>query len=444
MMLSKTAWERRPAPKRQRGVTSAVSIMALLSLCGAACGTADDDADAKSSDGVVPVFFGDGSASVDSHSDAQGGEDTVADGGSDADAANIDGNGGTSGDGTSGDGTSDGTAQDATATTSAVKLEIPEALTIGQDAAMTIFVKDASGQSAPPADDAVLSFEINGVASAVGFDPAAAAASIAAVAVWKTGAGALRLVAIRPGVASVVVRIAGVASVAQAITVAWPTQSGAVARVPDAGGATSAERTTDLAGTVKLAGSTIGEGGLDFSVRFPEDTLAGGVIALGTTATAAASVAFADLAGTKYAAAQGWLWIDQTNKGQYRGTFWGRSAALKPVVAAFIVDRNGKFGVDELDVRGQRVAPHAAIAFDQHEGVSAVVRQTDPFEIRQAATGSQRYRVVTGDTSKDARFVVDDQERPVVHLGDAAGLLDPELGLIDQNRLSIRGRHGSS
>ncbi len=238
----------------------------------------------------------------------------------------------------------------------ALKLNLPPTLTLTASTAVDLSAKDSQGTTFDASANPDLVIKVNGQAQTVGFDLAAGAAAVQPVAVWKDKAGALRLVALRPGSASVVAQIGTATSPPATLEVGWPEGDGIWAAVPDAAGKTDAEQIFDVPEATKISGSTIGAGGLDASVRFASSSTGGNVLELGKAPTLAVAAGFADLAGTKYSGAQGWIWIDQTNKGVFRGTAWVRSTSLKPMAVAFRIERNGTFGIDPLDEAATELA----------------------------------------------------------------------------------------
>ena len=269
----------------------------------------------------------------------------------------------------------------------ALKLTLPDSLILAGSTAIELAAKDSQGTTFDAAANPALVVKINGQAQTVGFDLAAGSAAVQPIAVWKDKTGALRLVGVRPGKASVVAQIGAALSPPVEVEVGWPEGDGIWAAVPDAAGKTDAEQILDVPEAIKISGSTIGGGGLDASVRFASSSTGGNVLELGKAPTLAVAAGFADLAGTKYSGAQGWIWIDQTNKGVFRGTAWVRSTSLKPLVVVFRIERNGTFGIDTLDDEATDLAKSDNIeptTGTHHSRVSVLV----------GAPGTQRFHVV--------------------------------------------------
>ena len=340
------------APARR--AVAARWLAALLLLGAGACGTDEaSDKDAGGSDIVVPVF---------GHDATDGGADALADT-ADAVDATDDTDLETEDDAATDVADVPDTAppEDVQSGTSAVKLTVPDNLPIGSDAEALVEIKGGDGQTSTLADGADVTVEIDGADHALGYDPVADAKGPPAAVVWRTGAGKLRIVGVRPGSATIRVTVEGVTSAASTVAVGYGAFSGIVARVPDAGGSTAAAQQIDVADKVKLGGATIGGGGLDAQIRFPQDASGGSSHEVGPGKPASAVAGFADLAGTKYTGAQGWVFVDQTNKGLFRGSVWVRTAQLKPVLMAFSVERDGLFGIDPLDEAPTELAKSDAL-----------------------------------------------------------------------------------
>ncbi|MCO4761641.1 MAG: hypothetical protein KC502_09070 [Myxococcales bacterium] len=235
-------------------------------------------------------------------------------------------------------------------TAAAVTLALPEKLGLGTGTTPIIKMVQSDGsKTTPTADDEVV-FVVDGVVQ-TGAGLGAEGKTQPAVAAWTFG-GKRTVVGARAGTASVVVKVNGLASEPAKVQVTYPTSMGVIAVTADAAGLTTASRTADLPNTVQLKGKTIGAGGLTASLRFPTSASTGDKLDLSKPPTDGAlklTVSFADLGGASAKMAQGYLWIDQTEKGLFRGSFLGRTAQLKPVAGVFVVQREGKFGIDLLD-----------------------------------------------------------------------------------------------
>ncbi len=217
---------------------------------------------------------------------------------------------------------------------------------------LNVQVQSTSGTKGPPSAVSPPQVLIDGAEVGSKGWVAAAGEKQPAVALWPDDApGKWRVVAIRPGAASVQLRYGGVTSNAISFKSAWPEKPAIRVTVPSASGVTAAERELDVSNTIKLGGETIGAGGLDVTIRFPLSAKAGDRFDMQDkppTGGLSISAELADLPGAKHVLAKGVMWIDQVNNGQFRGTFHGLAASLKPVAGVFVVERKGLFGVDVL------------------------------------------------------------------------------------------------
>lgn len=224
------------------------------------------------------------------------------------------------------------------------------AMLLGERMDLVVTVVRSNGGKGPPSTDDDMTISIDGVTQA-GAGVAPMGTKQPAVAAWTYG-GKLQLVGVRPGTAKVVVTVAGKASPALSVAVSWPTQPVVRCAVADASGSTQAARKADLPDTVQLYGKTAAAGGLTATLRFPGSAKAGDRLDLSKPPAKGGltiSLSFADLGGAAAKPAEGTLWIDQTAKGLFRGTFLGRTTQLKPAVGVFVVERKGMFGIDLLD-----------------------------------------------------------------------------------------------
>lgn len=336
----------RPSGLRWRaGRARALAACCVALLANAACtAPAEDQADAAP-DGDSGGIFVFGDTSIDGFGvvDTGGATDAAIEDGAAPDIA--DGKDGDADSGPLGELPSDGGGGQIVA----LEVQGPSALQIAESAGLIVVAKDSQGQSLDAIASAELTWLVDGAPTGLGFDPTGGASAVKAIALWKEKSGAVRVVGVRPGSAKLSAKLGAQTSLTLAITVSDSGAPGIAAAVPDAKGATDAAQVSDVPDSVKIAGSTIGAGGLDASLRFPASAKAGDAFEVSANGKVAASAGFADLAGTKYAGAQGYVFIDQTTKGLLRGTAYMRSAALKPVVMRFAVDRDGAFGVDALD-----------------------------------------------------------------------------------------------
>lgn len=306
-----------------------LSTALLLSLALAACG----------SDEEPPADAGDAGAAADSPVFVQ------------QDTATHDAPTGDSG-GAQGDSAATTTDSGEVQAGQLVGLELTvnnASLAVADRVTLTLTAVRSSGAKGPLTDAEKATFTVDGLAqSGAGVAPEGTAQPAAAV--WTFG-GKLQLAGVRPGKASVVATVGTLSSEPLAVTVGWPAGDGVLATSADALGKTDAERKADLETTVQLYGKSIGAGGLTATLRFPESAQAGDRFDLAKPPKSGAlslTLAFADLGGATVKPAVGALWIDQVDKGLYRGSFLGRTTQLKPVVGVFTVPRKGLFGVDLL------------------------------------------------------------------------------------------------
>ena len=275
-----------------RAIGSRRSSQALLTailFAGLLVGCSDETdstQDAGAQDTGTPIQFGDGStadiaandvADTTTDIDQDSGEATDAAGDEDADAATTDAGA------LDGDGTTDGSSSPIIA----LKLTLPATLELSGSSAVALSAKDSQGATFDAAANPELVLKINGQVQPIGFDLAGGSTAVQPIAVWKDKAGALRLVGVRPGKASIVAEIGAATSPPTEIEVVWPQGSGIWAAVPDAAGKTDAEQILDVPEATKIAGSTIGGGGLDASVRFASSSPGGSVLELGKAPTLA-------------------------------------------------------------------------------------------------------------------------------------------------------------
>ncbi len=337
-----------PGARRSRGwqLIRAVACAALFATVACA-GPNDDNADAADTaampDNGGGFHFGDTTIDGAGPIDSGGATDAAAADTATPDAPPVEASGGDA------YGLAELPSDGGGAEVVALQVEGPSALEIADSAGLVVIAKDSQGQLLNASGSGELAWRVDGAPAVLGFDPAGGASGVKAIALWKDKAGAIRVVGVRPGSAKLSVELGAQTSAALTVTVSDSGSPGIAAAVPDAKGATDAAQVADVPDSVKVAGSTIGGGGLDASLRFPAAAKAGDAFEISANGKVAASAGFADLAGTKYAGAQGYVFIDQTTKGMMRGTAYLRSAALKPVVMRFAVERDGAFGVDALD-----------------------------------------------------------------------------------------------
>lgn len=238
-------------------------------------------------------------------------------------------------------------------TVTALAIAATETLTVGARVALKVTVTRSDGSSgAPTAAESVI-WSVDGAAVVPGAKLAAEPANQPKLAVFKdTKTGALALVAVRPGTAAIKATLAGTDS--EPLTVTMPFPEGAALRLtaPTASGTCKGDRQKDNDDTIKLDGKAFGAGGLTLTIRFPAVAIAGDSFDLEKAPQIGVLQLLAvvpDLGGTQLKIPQGRIWIDQTDKGWFKGTFLGTSASLVPVAGTFAVERNGTFGIDLLD-----------------------------------------------------------------------------------------------
>ena len=228
------------------------------------------------------------------------------------------------------------------------------AVEVASKISLTVQVTLKNGSKGDPSSKHKVQFRIGGQVIGSGALLAADGAKQPGVSVWKGDtAGKFWLAGLRPGQTDLIVEVDGVPSEILPLLVSYPTAPLLRLTLPTAEGKTTGDRLADGADTVHIEGKTFGAGGLTLTLRFPIAATAGTsydtdnppkVGALSVTATVA------DLGGLKLNLVSGGrLWIDQVDKGLFRGCFLGTSADLKPMAGVFIVERDGKFGVDVLD-----------------------------------------------------------------------------------------------
>ncbi|MSQ82783.1 MAG: hypothetical protein EXR77_07685 [Myxococcales bacterium] len=260
------------------------------------------------------------------------------------------------------DGKSDGAvpSTDATAETSAtgltvvtIAVEATPALAIGDRVALKITLTRSDGSSGPPTTADAIKWMVNGQPIETGAKLSADPNAQPKLAVFRdTKTSATVVVGVRTGAATLAAAIGGVTSAEVAIAVAFA--DGAALKLAStlATGKCKGDRAKDTDDTVRLEGKTFGAGGLTLTLRFPAASQAGDVYDLEKPPKSGGLQLVAvvpDLGGVQLKILQGLIWIDQTDKGWYRGTFLGTAHTLAPVVGTFAVERDGKFGIDLLD-----------------------------------------------------------------------------------------------
>lgn len=234
----------------------------------------------------------------------------------------------------------------------ALVTEAGEDLELAGAAPFEVVLQTAAGDKRPPTGEETPELLVDGQEVGAKGWIAPTGSAQPAVALWPGATpGKWLVIAARPGKAVVQMRIQGVLSSALSFNCGWPTEPQIRVTIPTGSGSTDAERKIDVANTIKLGGETIGAGGLDVTIRFPASAAVGDHFDMASKPAAgglSVSASLADVPGLKHVLAQGRLWIDQVGGGQFRGSFLGLAASLKPMAGAFVVDRKGLFGVDLL------------------------------------------------------------------------------------------------
>jgi hypothetical protein len=233
-----------------------------------------------------------------------------------------------------------------------VTLVGPANLKIGAIAKLTVAATTLTNTQAPT-EAAV--FADAGVEIEVGANLAHDSKNPPLVAVWKhADAGTWWIAALRPGDVSLTATISGVAAKPLELKLVWPATPMVRLSVPGSTAQMQAERQLDDSHTIRLTGKKLGAGGGTISLRFPLTVTNGDVFDLDNPPAKgglAMQATFADLAGAKVTLAKGTVHIDETGKGLLRGVFHGMAANLKPIAGVFVVERQGKFGIDPLDTK---------------------------------------------------------------------------------------------
>ncbi len=313
--------------RRGLGLAATLALSALLAACGSAGGTSGPDG--------VTFKLGDTSISVPDTSKDMGVSDSLP-----ADA---------SGDTATGDG-----QPDVSTTITAVAIDVTPTLAVAARSPLAVTVKRVSGSDGAPSASEKVSVRLGGSDFELGAQLAGDGQAQPAVNVWK-GASADKfwIAGARPGTVTVQLVVDGVASAPVSVTVAMPSKAGLALAMPTATGASTGSRSKDSDDTIRIDGKQIGAGGMTLTVRFPAAAKAGDMFELDKTSPIGGSLqvsgTIADLSGLKVSVPKGRLFIDQVEKGWFRGTVVGTSASLNPVVCAFQIPRDGGFGVDLLD-----------------------------------------------------------------------------------------------
>ena len=238
----------------------------------------------------------------------------------------------------------------------AVTTQSQDAIKLGTTVTLKVVVDHNIGVDGAPKASEVVAFKVNGQTLELGVIIAASAKDQAPVSIWPGAeAGEYQVAGVRPGTAKLVATVDGIASPERAITVKWPDDAVISGATPMVSGSGAAKRVDEVApSTVKVVAQTFAPGGVDATVRFPETAHAGDSFDLGTApATGQLSISLSIIDSTSLGQPAtpkaGRVWLDQTDKGYFRGTFLGKTLDQTPVVGCFVVERDGDFGVDVLD-----------------------------------------------------------------------------------------------
>lgn len=227
---------------------------------------------------------------------------------------------------------------------------------LGGTTTLKLVVDHNLGVDGAPNPTEKIVFQVNGKPLATGLVLAANPKDQPPIAIWQTAdPSEYRLAGVRPGTAKLVVTIDGVVSPETSITAEWPDGvviTGATAALT---GSSPAKRIDEVApDTVKVTGQLFAPGGLDSTVRFPAAAQNGDSYELGKgTATGSLSINLmivsAKGANEPATPLAGRLWLDQTDKGYFKGVYLGKTLDQTPVVGAFVIERDGNYGIDMLD-----------------------------------------------------------------------------------------------
>lgn len=238
----------------------------------------------------------------------------------------------------------------------AVLPEVPTEVTIGTTQVLKVKVDHNIGVDGPPTASEELTFLVDGQPLPVGAIVAPKGQKQATISIWKTlDNGEFALAAVRPGSAKLVVRVDGIDSAPFTVTTTWPTTTQLTVSTALFTGTAPTMRVPEQApDTVKLQAKLFQPGGLDAAVRFPLNVVNGTQLDLGAPPSTGqlqvtATIVTPQNQNKPFNPVQGALWMDQTDKGLFRGSFLGRTVDQTPVTGVFVAERDGDFGVDVLD-----------------------------------------------------------------------------------------------
>lgn len=230
-----------------------------------------------------------------------------------------------------------------------VLAESATAVDLGGKTPLSVTVTRKSGDNGPIKATETVTFLLNGAQIAVG-GTVAATGEQPAVSIWKTASpGQFLLVGVRAGKAELKVKVDDVAAPAITITANYAEEFAIRVATPSAAGNAAGDQKAYSDQTFSFEGKNFNAGSLDVTIRFPADATNGSFYDFGKATKTGAIDVKATIAGKQANPKVGRLWVDRTDKGQFRGTFLGSTADLTPVVGVFSIERKGDFGIDLLD-----------------------------------------------------------------------------------------------
>lgn len=257
----------------------------------------------------------------------------------------------------------------AAVTPTGLALDASAALECGARVALQVTVTRSDGASGLPKAGESILFTVDGLPIEVGSMLSADPVQQAKIAVWKDSkTGAFWLAGLRPGPAKLGASVAGVVAEERDVDVSFPT--GSLLRLAAIGGSGTSpgDRVLDSADTIKFEGKKFGAGGLTITLRFPSAAVSGDIFDLDKPSKVGGALQLvatvSDMGNIQLKVPLGRIFVDQTDKGWFRGTFLGTSASLQPVAGVFAVERDGKFGIDLLDT-AQQVATSTTPKWNQ-------------------------------------------------------------------------------
>lgn len=226
-------------------------------------------------------------------------------------------------------------------------------LTLGERTRLIIKTTWSDGNVTDPGDKAKLTFHHGDVELGFGATLAPAGADQPPVSLWKGDTpGDFYAAAVRPGSGEITVKVDGVESAPVSFVSSYPSLPDVRISLPAGGGTAAGIREKDTDAQIRLTTNTIGPTGLKSSIRFPAFAKAGDYFDIESPPEGAVlqiNATIGSVGALQVGVPSGRVWIDQTDKGMFRGSFLGRTAQLFPIVGSFVVQRNGEFGLDILE-----------------------------------------------------------------------------------------------